>query len=145
MPLECVIDTSVLQKANAPISTSPGVRSLFLKRLKLLSMIQTGDLVVLISKQLHSEYGRQVRSPRNDYVRAFFDLLDNPARRIYNWEKHWAGKRGQARSCRFPSEDDHVLRTAIRPHSTTIFSEEERMLAADACIYRKLRVHIWHP
>lgn len=145
MPLECVIDTSVLQKANAPISTSPRVWSLFQKRLKLLSRIRTGDLVVLISKQLHNEYDRQVRSPRNDYVKAFFDLLDTPHRRIYNWEKHWKGKRAQSRKCRFPSEDDHVLRTAIRPHSTTIFSEEKRMLAADACIYRNLRIHIQHP
>ena len=145
MTPECVVDTSVLQKANALITVSPGVQSIFRKRLNLLRRIKEGELVVLISPQLQHEYKQQIKSPRNEYVKVFFDILDSRGRCIPNWEKRWSGKRDQARRCRFPAEDDHVLRTAIRPHSTTIFSEEGRMLVADRCIYRNLRVHIRRP
>ncbi|MGB9624459.1 MAG: hypothetical protein ACPMAQ_06305 [Phycisphaerae bacterium] len=142
---ECVIDTMVLQKANAALTQQPAERSLFRRRLALLDRIQRGTLTVLISRQSLAEYERQVPSPRNDYIRAFFELIRDPVRRAWNWEKRWSGKKAKARKCRYPSEDDHVLRTAIRPRGSTIFTEEHRMLVADACIYRHFRVHIHSP
>lgn len=147
---ECVVDTCVLQNANNLIDVSDlssESRSLFQNRLNLLSRIEAGHFVVLISPKLQSEYNRQIRSTKRDYVKAFFDILDDPSRYVLNWEKHWSGgKRDLAHSrCKFPPEDDHVLRTAIRPHPTTIFSEESRMLVTDRCIYRNLRVHIRLP
>jgi len=142
MTRECVIDTTVLQKANAAITTPPGKQSRFAKRLALLKRIRAGDVTVLFSKRLLTEYQKQVKSPRNDFVKLFFEILDDPGRAVYNWA-NWSGQdREKARRCRFPVEDDHVLRTAIRPHSTTIVTEEERMLQTDRCIYRAFRVHI---
>lgn len=146
MGRECVVDTMVLQKANAPITEVPRERAYFRRRVRLLHAIASGRMTVLISHQLLAEYERQVRTPRNDFVRAFFEVLSNPTRRLSNWEKRWPGsRRSQARRCRYPAEDDHVLRTAIRPKPTTIFTEEQRMLAADACIYRHFSVHIREP
>ena len=145
MSPDCVIDTTVLQKANALLTQQPRERSWFGRRIRLLQRLHRGEATLLVSAQLLAEYRRQVREPRNDFVRAFFEIATDPNRRIFNWHKRWSGDRDKARRCRYPVEDDHVLRTAIRPHRTTIYTEEHRMLIADACIYRKLRVHISSP
>jgi hypothetical protein len=143
MPQECVVDTMVLQKANAAITVAPGERSRFVVRLKLLQKIQSHQIRVLLSKKLLDEYNRQIKAPRNDYIKTFFELLGSPDFPIWNWKKRWSGgMRNQAAACGFPMEDTHVLRTAIRANPTTIISEENAMLSADACIYLHFRVHI---
>ena len=143
MPHECVIDTTILQKANALLTREPRERSLFVRRLRLLQRIANAELTVLISKKLLAEYREQLPEPRNDTVEVFFALIDDPSRAVHNWKKRWSGSdREKARRCRYPMEDDHVLRTALRPNASTIFSEEKRMLAADECIYLNFRVHI---
>jgi len=144
MPGECAIDTTVLQKANARILHPPRERSLFRKRIRLLDDLRRGKRTVLFSRQLLTEYEVKVKIPRNDYVRLFLEILADPRRGVYNWAK-WPGRdREKARKCRYPVEDDHVLRTAIRPTASTIVTEERRMLGADECIYRAFRVHIIH-
>jgi hypothetical protein len=141
---EVVIDTMILQKANAPLTKAPGEASLFRRRLRLLQRIQDGDLTALKSAPLIAEYRRQVAEPRNDFVRVFLDLIDHPTRSILNWKKRWSGADHEARrKCRFPREDVHVLRTAIRQDTeTTIYSEEHRIIVSDGCIYRAFRVHV---
>jgi len=142
MPNEYALDTTVLQKANAIINKPPRRHSLFVRRIELLNDIYSRRKTVLISKRLLQEYEEKVKAPRNDFVRLFFELLANPRGPVYNWAA-WPGRdREKARKCRYPSEDDHVLRTAIRPNGSTIITEEERMLKADSCIYREFRVHI---
>jgi len=142
MPQECAIDTSVLQKANATLEHPPRERSLFRRRLQLLDEIRRGVRVALISQRLLAEYRRQVRSPRNDFVRVFFEILADPDRRVLNYAPWPSAAREKARRCRYPIEDDHVLRTAIRPTRSMIVTEESDMLRADDCIYRAFRVHI---
>ena len=140
-----VVDTGVLQKANAPVSLEARSRSKFARRLELLVRLKRGDFRVLLSAILLAEYGRQVPKPRNDFVRAFFELLSAPGRAILNWCR-WSGNiRAYARECRFPSEDKHVLRTAVCREGSTILSEERRMLVTDACIHRTLGVHVTDP
>lgn len=142
MAEECAFDTTVLQKANAEITVPPPPSSVFVRRINLLLDVQEGRKTVLISRRLLVEYEQKLPSPRNDFIRAFFELLADPARRIENWV-NWPGRhREKARKCRYPSEDDHVLRTAIRPNPSVIVSEEKRMLDANSCIYRAFRVHI---
>ncbi len=139
---EIVIDTTILQKANAALTAQPRRRSKFVRRLRLLDSIRLGGTTVLFSNRLLTEYRKQVRSPRNDFVRLFFEILDDPGRALYNWAR-WSGQeRDKARHCRFPQEDYHVLRTAIRPHATTILTEEDRMLKTDEKLYRAFRVHV---
>ncbi len=146
MPDACVIDTTILQKANAPLLNEPRARALFRKRLQLLNDIDQRRRTVLKSDSLVKEYEDQVGRPRNDFVKAFMELILGPSgdRVHHNWKTRWSGAdREKSRKCRFPREDDHVLRTAIRSDSvTTIFTEEDRMLRADECIYRAFRVHI---
>lgn len=147
MAEECVIDTTVLQKANATINKPPRKASLFVKRVNLLLDIQGGKRTVLISEKLLDEYKRKLKSPRNDYVKAFFELLADPDRCIRNWANWPSRLQEKARACRYPAEDDHVLRTAVQPGKksrSTIITEEGRMLKADACIYREFKVHIVH-
>lgn len=139
---ERVIDTTVLQKANAPISAPPRRNSRFVRRLRLLDSVRAGRITVLCSERLLREYKEHVKLPRNDFVKSFFDILLDPGRAVYNWAK-WSGQEWEkARQCRFPREDYHVLRTAIRPHATTIVTEENRMLETDALLYRVFRVHV---
>lgn len=145
MAEEWVIDTTVLQKANAPLHKSSREHSLFRKRLRLLEHVQSGRAVALISSKLLSEYERQVPIPSNDYVQAFFGLVLDPGRRTSNWAAWPGGRSEKARKCRFPKHDDHVLRTAIRPKSTTVYCEDAAMLKADRCIYRAFRVRIRQP
>jgi predicted nucleic acid-binding protein len=145
---ECVIDTMILQKANAPLTRPPRERSFFRVRVGILNRILRGRLTVLVSAKLIVEYRKQVPSPRNDHIKAFFELLERGHRGsvILNWKKRWSGSdREKARGCRYPKEDDHVLRTAIRPSASYIVTEENRMLKSNMCIYRRFRVHIVHP
>jgi hypothetical protein len=142
MPSECAIDTTVLQKANATITQRPRRNSQFMRRIGLLLDIQQGRRIALISRRLLAEYETKVTPPRNDFVKAFFELLANPDRCVENWVEWPAHRRQNARRCRYPRHDDHVLRTAIRPNPSTIITEDQQMLAADACINRHFRVHI---
>jgi len=148
MPHEIAIDTVVLRKANVPLNQDRSQAARMVRRLGLLTRIQRKEVAVLISQSLLREYQRQVVSPMNEFVRVFLELLTTPdgTHVIANWKTPWSHDvRAQARACRFPIEDDHVLRTAIRGHRTAIYTEEERMLLVDACIYRAFRVHIWEP
>lgn len=145
---ECVIDTVVLQKANAPTESQPRIRSQFRIRLKLLRAIQNGGIVVLISSKLLQEYRRQINPPRNDALRTFFSLLDaqDPRRVAFNWARWTGSTRTRAHKCRFPREDTHVLQTAIRESGRSfIVTEERRILQTDSCIYREFRVHATTP
>ena len=145
MPALVVVDTGVLQKANAPLGPSVRERSKFARRLDLLARLKRGSLKAMISATLLAEYRKQVPKPRNDYVRAFFELVADPRRRVLNWCRSSGQFRSHARKCRFPPEDDHVLRTAVCDTGSTILSEERRMLVTDACIHRRLRVHVLDP
>jgi len=145
MPDLVVVDTGVLQKANAPVGEEVRERSKFARRLRLLSRVKRRLLRVLVSERLLAEYRRQVPKPRNDFVRAFFELLTQPGGAVPNWCRWSGSNRSHASDCRFPPEDYHVLRTAIYPTGSTILSEEHRMLVTDACIYRRLRVHVIDP
>lgn len=143
MARECVIDTCVLQKANAPLTKEPSVGSLFRRRLILLKQIADGHLTPLWSAKLMGEYRRQVKQPRNDFIRAFFELLLDRKRSIENWKHQWSGAdRAAAAGCRFPRHDQHLLRTAVRGHPTTIYTEEQVLAATDACIYQHFLVHV---
>lgn len=144
MARESVIDTNVLVKANQPITTRPPKGSLFAKRIGLLEDIQKGKWTVLYSEKLVAEYVQHVKSLKNDFIEVFFAILADPRGAIRNYAAWPSRNREKARNCRFPEEDDHVLRTAIRPITSTIITEEGRMIRADACIYRAFRVHIVH-
>ena len=143
MASECVVDTTVLQKANAPLTQTkrgPGI----IARLRLLEHIREGKATLLWSKRLVYEYSQRVATPRNDYIKVFLALIAD-GNAIMNYAKWPTRLQEKARKCRYPAEDDHVLRTAIRPNGSTIFSEEKGMLSANECIYRHFRVRISEP
>lgn len=148
---DCVVDTSVLRKANAPLEANPRSRAETRRRLALLKMITDGEVRVLISGQLLREYDAQVLEPRNDYVQQFLTLLVNPSGHILNWARLSGSERDYAfGTCRFPREDEHVLRTAVRRGTrrftrSTIYTEEDRMLRTNACIKRKFRIAVDDP
>jgi hypothetical protein len=139
---DCVIDTNVLQKVNAPITKEPKTKRKFAKRLALLHRIAKRELQVLVSQRLLTEYNNKIIEPRNDAVRMFVELLTAPGGAAQNWHSPWTGDRDKARKCRFPAHDDHVLRTAIKPGGSTIFTEEGPMLAKAKCIHKEFGVHI---
>ena len=142
-----VVDTMVLQKANAPITKPPGPASEFRKRLELLKQLQRGHFTALISAQLLHEYKKQLSEPRNDYTKTFFELLADPQKRKENYHKPWSARRREdLAKCRFPGEDEHVLRTAfMEDNPSTIYTEEKRMLKSEACVWMRFRVQIRNP
>ena len=140
---ECVIDTVILQSANAPMTKEPRSGRLIERRIGLLKEISAGTIRILISRRLMNEYQGRLPSPRNEYIKAFFALLDRPDRVTWNWKKRWSGgERATAAACRYPIEDVHLLRTAIRDGDSRIYTEEGRLLDVDECIFRQFRVHI---
>jgi hypothetical protein len=145
---EATIDTTVLRRANVPLVGNRASATLLARRLSLLQRIQRREITILLSERLLQEYREQLRIPLNDFVRTFLEIVTTPdgTHVLMNWKNPWSGgDRARARGCRFPQEDDHVLRTAIRGQRTAIYSEENRMLATDACIYREFRVHVQEP
>jgi hypothetical protein len=139
---EVVVDTVVIQSSNASLIQTPHAGRKITRRLELLRQIRDGEVTLLYSKRLVREYLERVPAPRNEYVRAFFEIITTGRRAVANWHTPWMGDRQKARDCRYPAHDDHVLRTAIRLDPTTIFTEEAAMLGAGTCIYREFRVRI---
>jgi hypothetical protein len=146
--MEITLDTTVVFRTNVPIDGDRADAKLLSKRLEILKRIRNGQDSVLISERLLHEYVQQVVPGKNDFVRAFLEIVASPdgSRVILNWKKAWSGgERDRARKCRYPKEDDHVLRTAIRDTATTIYSEEGRMTQAHPCVYKEFGVRITAP
>ena len=139
-----VIDTVILQKANAPIIKKPRANSEFARRVSLLEKLARGTAFILYSPALLHEYGEHIKEPRNEFVKLFLELLASSKHAARNWHSPWSGgERARARGCRYPSHDDHLLRTAIRlAEGTTIYSEDRPLLRTNQCIYRTFRVRI---
>lgn len=148
MPTEVAIDTTVVFRSNVALTASRADARRLSRRLTLLRRIDRHEIVALISLSLLQEYVDHVVPAQNEFTKAFLELVASPdgSRVILNWKNSWSGgERSRARRCRYPVEDDHVLRTAIRTTPTTIYCEEARMLAADGCVYREFGVHILEP
>jgi len=148
VPEELTIDTTVLVRANVTLTPAREAATLLAARLGLLQRVNARQAAVLISMRLANEYARRLRNYRNEVVRAFLDLVTRPdgSHVVLNWRSPWTrADRARVHECRFPAEDSHVLRTAVRDHPTTIYSEEERMLRAQACIRRHFLVRISRP
>jgi hypothetical protein len=141
-PREAVVDTMVVQKANAPLVHRPRSSAQINARFQLLLAMYERRLVLLVSKMLLKEYETKVPEPRNDYVKAFLELAVSPGRAIVNWAAWSGARRENARRCRFPREDVHLLRTAIRPQPSLLFTEEKRILNTQACVHRLFHVRI---
>lgn len=142
----------VLQKANAPIVKPPRSTARVRERWALLRSIVEGRRRALVSSRLLHEYQARVKPPRNDLTRAFVELAERALTLgrgeafTHNWASPWDGSRRDAMNrCRFPPEDEHVLRTAVRDGGSTIFTEEERMLRTNGCLYRRLDVRVAEP
>jgi len=142
---ECVVDTVVLQAANAPLKASPRAGRTITSRIRLLRALQDGKLVALYSEKLLLQYREKLPKPRNDFVRAFLELLTGPGA-TPNWSRLTGAQQDRARKCRFPHHDLLLLQTAFRKDlQTTIFTEDGPMLKTDKCILRYFRVHVLHP
>jgi hypothetical protein len=141
MSRRVVVDTCVLQKANAPILNAPRAGREFKDRLTLLKKIASGSFTAAWSKALLLEYGSHVLEPRNDYVRAFLDILTNIKP---TWTKLTGAQEERLRECRYPQEDKHLLRTAL-PGPATIATEENRLLNVDRPVHKHFQVHLKTP
>ena len=148
MPEEVAIDTTVLVGANIVQTPERAAATPQAARLALLQRIQDREAAVLISERLAAEYRKQITTYKNEFVRLFFELVTRPdgSHVILNWRTPWGhAELARARSCRFPYEDLHVLRTAVRDGRTTMYSEEGRVLAAHPCIRKEFDVVISAP
>ncbi|MEK6676605.1 MAG: hypothetical protein AABZ47_13250 [Planctomycetota bacterium] len=146
--LECVVDTTVLQKANAPITDAKKQGKLFRQRLAVLNAINGSKLIALFSERLMQEYREHVHEPRNLVVTEFLNLISSPrpGKALKNYKTPWSGQdRSNVKMCRFPSHDVHVLRTAVRPNRTLLITEDGPMLKSADCILRRFDVKITEP
>jgi hypothetical protein len=137
-----VVDTCVLQAANAPLEHTPREGRAILDRIALLKRLLDGVLTPAWSKALWDEYQEHVPEPgRNDFIVAFYALL---AQTPPTYTKLTGAQRSRLRTCRYPPEDVHLLRTAL-PGPATIATEEDRLLRVDAPVHRYFQVHVRTP
>jgi hypothetical protein len=139
----CVVDTVVMQSANAPLDTAPTEGRTIVRRLELLRRISRGEIQLLWSKRLLKEWADHVPEPRNDFVRAVLELLTN-GHGQHNWRTPWTGGiRADIAECRYPGHDSHLLRTAILDDDRSyLVTEENRLSTCRACVSRKFNVSI---
>lgn len=143
-PRKVVVDTMVLRKANASLANAPIASRDFSHRLALLKRIIAGAEVPLHSQKLLAEYGRQVLSPRNDYVRTFVEVLLRIGRE--NWPPWRGSEEARFKKSRFPAEDRHVLRTSyVKGDRTTLYTEEGRILKRKAATLLHFDVSVVDP
>lgn len=142
MKTKVAVDTNVLLRANAPITTEKQGRE-FALRLKLLSRFQDKEIFPLWSPQLAAEWATHVKEPRNDYIRAFFELMVDTSDG-FNYATPWGGSEKQRMSkCRFPKHDLHLLRTAyLKVRTSHIVTEEGPVLGTATCVKHEFDVHI---
>jgi hypothetical protein len=136
-----VVDTVVLRGANRRLKTTRAGRALFLTNLSIICCVTEKKVTLLISDSLIAEYNKTIKSPFNDSVVAFFDVITNPKSEIRPISNFSALKevREKAGKIRFPPEDYHLLRTAKisgkKKSKTIIVSTEGRLLAVgDQCV-----------
>jgi len=149
-----VIDTTVLWKANGLLESAPKPTSTFGRCASLLRRVQRRELVLLISAKLRDEYQRKLTQPRNILIAELLAIVASPdgLRAVENWAPGWSGgTRDAMRKCRFPRHDEHLLRTAVKTMrddnytKRSIFTQEAKLIATDACIHRNFSVHIVQP
>lgn len=142
----CVIDTDVLHRANhlqAPAGQSAAVKN---RRALLVSVIKK-ERTLLVSQTLINQYRGHLVRPLNDVIAAFLEYATSPqpaAELIVNWAALSGSERDSLRKCRFPDHDVLLLRTAYGFRST-IYSEDNGVLQAGACIRRKFDVRAADP
>src|SRR3990172_2043651 len=93
--MKLAIDTIVFQSANAPMRSEPRLNRLFVKRIRLIRKILSGNVVILISKMLIQEYREKIK-PRNELLKALLDgLTSNDGRsplQIQHNSARWHGR-----------------------------------------------------
>ena len=142
MSRRVVVDTCVLQKANAPMQAEPRVGRDIVARIGLLRKFSDGTLTPAWSAALWREYQEHVPEPgRNDFIVAFYALL---ARTSPTWTKLTGAQRSRLGQCRYPPEDKHLLQTAL-PGPAAIATEEDRLLRVDRPVHQYFQVHVKLP
>jgi len=136
-----VVDTCVLQKANAPMRNAPRAGREINERIDLLKKLADGSLTPAWSATVLREYLEHVPEPRNDFMRAFFEIL---GRVPPTWTRLTGAQEARLGRCRYPPEDKHLLRTAC-PGPATIATEEGRLLRVDGPVHQYFQVHIRAP
>ena len=128
--VHCVIDTQILVRSNAPLST--GVSKAQKERWELLRRAVEKEYVPAYSAQLVQEYITHLTKKRSDLVTAFLKALIEFGKR--NHAPLRSHERDDLHRCRYPSHDEHLIHTAKGLNNAMIAAEEESILRAADCV-----------
>lgn len=138
---DCVIDATVLAKANGDIAgRRPG--NALDRRLTVIEDVGRGSRRLRYNPRLLAEYVQIVQQRRNDAVELFFIVLADRSvfvRRNSLSRQHYATA---TQRCNWPSHDQHLLAAAIEGNDPTIFVTELSHLQCAASVLSHFGVHI---
>lgn len=137
-----VIDTRIVVEMNIA-DEQDTLASRYCERVSLLARCYKGDLLIRLNSKLLREYKTKAPKTANDYVEAFFAILDNRERaRMVKRNKLEKKLHVKCNECRFPSHDQHLLAAAVldadESGSVTIFVAEKAHTNCAPCIWRKM-------
>jgi hypothetical protein len=138
----CVVDAQIVSIANAlvKVHASDDQKA----RWNLLRAIGAGKVTPLKSDHVIYEYIQILKGkPLHDPVRVFLAALDRVGKK--NWRGLDHSDVAAYQHCRFPSHDDHLLKTAKGFDDAVISTEEPALLGTSSCISKTFGIRVLPP
>jgi hypothetical protein len=133
---DCVIDATVVAYANGNLKgEKPG--NILSRRLRVLRSVVNGEMQIRYNSKLLAEYTQLVKVHRNDVIEVFFIALESD--RAIRVPRNTLSKQDYAlaKTCRWPSHDQHLIAAARFGDKTSLFVTEQ----AHGASASKIRLH----
>jgi hypothetical protein len=137
---DTVIDVTVVAYANGPVL--PPLKGAIARCLPAIVKIIDGKLRCRYNYKLLADYEEHVRIRRNDYIVAFFRIIDSPlaCKGKNNLRSHEYAK---ARRIRWPTHDHYLLAAAIGGVNPSILVTEDALAALHAQAKREFGISVF--
>jgi len=127
----CVIDTQVVVLANA--KTSRHASASQKARWALLRHAITRTVTPVYGRALLQEYVEKLKgAARSDLIKEFVKALQTHGK--VNEKGLLHHERAELRTCRYPTHDEHLVKTAKTVPGVVIAAEEQPILSAATCV-----------
>jgi hypothetical protein len=138
---DCVIDATVIYKANGAISgRRPGNKMDW--RLAVIEEVGSGARRLRYNRKLLHEYEQVVQERRNDVIDLFFAQLTETAVLVNRNRLSASCYQKAVVRCGWPKHDQHLLAAAIGGVTPSIVVTENGHITCAKCIHRCLGISI---
>lgn len=137
---DSVLDATVVAFANGNI-TARSDGNAFDRRLAAIEQVAYGHRRLRYNQKLLGEYQQVVQEYRNDVIDLFFSVL---ADRSFRVRANTLSRQdyAEARRCRWPSHDQHLLAAAVGGDRPAIFVTESRHAECAAKVLARFGIHV---